>query len=161
MIRVVDVHAGDGTDGDPSMILDVEMSQHYHHSLGTASRFFTGLGDAALFATRCDTCDATFFPPRQYCSVDLGSTSWYELPGTGSVVAASVVHSPPPFGGIDAPYVLASIQLDGVDGGLTHRILGSTAPLSGSKVSVRFLDAPHAHPLLGIAFETHQQEETS
>ena len=83
MMRVADVHAGGGTDGEPSMILDLEMSQQYHHSLGTASRFFAGLRDGVLFATRCDICEATFLPPRQYCSVDLGSTSWYELPGGG------------------------------------------------------------------------------
>ena len=161
MMRVTDVHEGEATDDDPSMILDLEMSQRYHHSLGKASHFFNGLGHGAMFATRCDTCDATFFPPREYCAVDLGSTSWYELPGTGSVVAAIVVHSPPPFGGIEAPYVLGSIRLDGVDGGLTHRILGTIAPLDGAKVSVRFLDGPQAHPLLGIAFETNQQVETS
>jgi len=160
MIRVVDVHVGQGNDGDPSMLLDLEMGQRYNHSLGTSSRFFAGLLDGALLATRCDICEATYLPPRQYCSADLGSTSWYELPGTGTVVAASVVHSPPPFGGIDAPYVLASVQLDGVDGGLTHRILGPTSPPAGSKVSIRFLDGPHAHPLLAIAFETVQPLET-
>lgn len=161
MMRVVGTHRGEGTDGEPSMLLDLEMSQKYRHSLGTASPFFNGLSTQLLLATSCDTCDATFFPPRRRCDRDRSDTTWYELPGTGTVVAATVVHSPPPFGGIDAPYVLASIRLDGVDGGLTHRILGPTAPPAGSAVSVKFLDGPHAHPLLGIAFETNQHEDAS
>lgn len=143
------------------MLLELEVSQNYRHSLGTSSPFFSGLSEGVLLATSCDACDATFFPPRHRCATDLSGTSWYELPGTGTVVAATVVHSPPPFGGIEAPYVLASIRLDGVDGGLTHRVLGETAPPAGTEVSVRFLDTRHAHPLLRIAFAADEVQEES
>ena len=60
---------------------------------------------------------------------------------------------PPPFGGIEAPYTLASIRLDGVNGGITHQVLGDRIPDHGERVRVRFLEEVPAHPLLRIAFE--------
>jgi uncharacterized OB-fold protein len=152
MMRVVGETIQQTGGGGSPVLVDIEMSQHYRHSLGRSSPFFSGLADQVLRATSCDSCQATFFPPRPYCDQDLSRTSWYDLPGSGAVVAATVVHSPPPFGGIEAPYVLASIRLDGVDGGITHRVLGDVAPAAGTVVSVRFLDGAPAHPLLRIAF---------
>jgi len=62
------------------------------------------------------------------------------------------VHSPPPFGGIDPPYILASIRLDGVTGGITHRVMGVETPEHGAAVVVKFIDEAPAHPLLAFAF---------
>jgi len=141
-----------GPDGHPAYLLPMEMSQRYRHVVGFSSRFYAGLEHGVLRATRCDRCGASWLPPRRFCPSDLSDTTWYDLPGTGTVVAATRVHIPPPFGGIDPPYILASIRLDGVDAGLTHRVIGSEIPQRGTVVTVTFLNPPPDHPLLSFAF---------
>ncbi|MYB43718.1 MAG: hypothetical protein F4X18_13020 [Acidimicrobiia bacterium] len=133
-------------------LLHVEMAQRYRHAVGSADPFYRGLDEGVLRATECTECGSTWFPPRRFCDVHLSETTWYDLPGTGSIVAATRVHSPPPFGGIEVPYVLASIRLDGVDGGITHRVTCDEIPERGTVVAVAFSNSRAAHPLLRIAF---------
>lgn len=151
-MRVTGVERDPGADGRPVYRWRVETAQRYRHAVGSSNRFYEGLERGVLRATRCPECSASWFPPRRFCDADLAGTRWYDLPGTGTVTAATRVHSPPPFGGIDPPYVLASIRLDGVEGGLTHRVIGAEAPAKGTVVSVRFTDEAPAHPLLSFAF---------
>lgn len=151
-----------GGDSGQSMILDIEMRQSYRHTLGRSTPFFDGLDRGVVRATRCTACQSSFLPPKSHCPRDRNETTWYELPGTGTVVAATRVHSPPPFGGIEAPYVLAVIRLDGVDGGLTHRITGDSVPDAGAKVVARFgdgagPDGEPLHPLLTLSFELAEE----
>ena len=155
-MRVVEVERP-GDPGRPSTtVLRIEMWQRYRHVLGYADPFYQGVEQGVLRATRCGGCGRSWFPPRRYCDTDLEETEWYDLPGTGRVVSATRVHSPPPFGGIKAPYILASIRLDGVGGGITHRVLGEAIPERGAVVMARFLEGVPAHPLLRLAFETGQ-----
>ena len=160
-MRVLDVERGVGETGRPVSLFNIEMSQRYRHAVGYADPFYRGIEQGVLRATRCVACGASWFPPRRFCNVDLAETSWYDLPGTGTVVAATRVHSPPPFGGIEAPYVLASIRLDGVEGGITHRMLGvgtsEDVPEKGTEVTVRFMDGTPAHPLLRVGFEVREK----
>lgn len=151
-MRVRGVERQVGPDDRPVYLWHVEMVQRYRHAVGSSNPFHLGLEEGVLRATRCVECGTSWFPPRRFCDTDLTETDWYDLPGTGTVTAATRVHSPPPFGGIDPPYVLASIRLDGVEGGITHRLLGSEAPGHGTVVSVKFMDQAPAHPLLAFAF---------
>lgn len=151
-MRITGVDRQVGTDGMPVYILGVEMAQRYRHAVGSSNPFYLGLEQGVLRATRCRKCGASRFPPRRFCDADLAETLWYDLPGTGTVTAATRVHSAPPFGGIEPPYVLASIRLDGVEGGITHRVLGSRTPEKGTVATVTFIDDAAAHPLLAFAF---------
>ncbi|MDE0231995.1 MAG: OB-fold domain-containing protein [bacterium] len=141
-----------GPDGRAVYLLGVEMAQRYRHAVGSSSPFYEGLERGVLRSTRCRECGASWFPPRRFCEAHLTETDWYDLPGTGTVTAATRVHSPPPFGGIDPPYILASIRLDGVTGGITHRVMGAETPEHGAAVVVKFIDEAPAHPLLAFAF---------
>ena len=141
------------------MLLHIEMSQRYRHAIGYPEPFYQGVERRVLRATRCEGCGRSWFPPRRFCDTDLEETGWYDLPGTGRVLAATRVHSPPPFGGIRAPYVLASVSLDGVEGGITHRVIGDEIPRKGTAVTVTFMDEEPAHPLLRMAFKV--KEETA
>ena len=152
-MRVVRVEHPGEPSGPPTTVLHIEMWQRYRHVLGYSDPFYLGVEQGVLRATRCGGCGGSWFPPRRYCDADLEETEWYDLPGTGRVVSATRVHSPPPFGGIEAPYILASIRLDGVEGGITHRVLGTEVPEKGAEVIVRFLEGVPAHPLLRLAFE--------
>ena len=151
-MRVIGVERGETGTGMPTTLLHIEMSQSYRHAVGYADPFYRGVEQGVLRATRCDACGASWFPPRRFCDYDLEETGWYDLPGTGTVMAATRVHSPPPFGGIEAPYILASIRLDGVHGGITHRVLGVDIPEKGTVVTVKFMNEAPAHPLLRVAF---------
>jgi len=151
-MRITGTERETGPDGRPVYLLGVEMAQRYRHAVGSSSPFYVGLDQSVLRATRCAGCGASWFPPRRFCEEDLTETEWYDLPGTGTVVAATRVHSPPPFGGIDPPYILASIRLDGVRGGITHRVIGAETPEHGAAVTVKFIDGAPAQPLLAFAF---------
>ena len=151
-MRVTGVQREVGPDGRPVFLWQVEMAQRYRHAVGSSNPFYLGLEEGVLRATRCRKCGTSWFPPRRFCDADLFETDWYDLPGTGTVTAATRVHSPPPFGGIDPPYILASIRLDGVEGGITHRVVGSETPGHGTVVSVNFTEQSPAHPLLAFAF---------
>lgn len=156
-MRVAGVERGITPSGDGFSLFHIEMAQRYRHAVGSADPFYRGLDDGVLRATRCPECGATWFPPRRFCEDDLSETSWYDLPGTGRIIAATRVHVPPPFGGIDTPYILASIRLDGVDGGITHRVVGDDLPERGTVVSVTFSEDEPAHPLLRIAFAVKEE----
>lgn len=151
-MRVTGTERDTRPDGRPAYLLGIEMGQRYRHAVGSSSLFYDGLEQGLLRATRCQSCGVSWFPPRRFCEAHLTETDWYDLPGTGKVVAATRVHSPPPFGGIDPPYILASIRLDGVEGGITHRVLGAETPEHGAAVTVKFIDDAPAHPLLAFAF---------
>ena len=152
-MRVVGVERSGERCGPSSTLLHIEVRHRYRHAVGFADPFYRGIEQGVLRATRCGRCGSSWFPPRRYCDRDMEETEWYDLPGTGRVVSATKVHSPPPFGGIEAPYILASVRLDGVDGGITHRVIGTDIPEKGTVVMVRFVEGVPAHPLLQLAFE--------
>lgn len=151
-MRVTGVERGEDPSGRPHRLLHIDMSQRYRHTTGFSEPFYRGLERGVLKATRCEACGRSWFPPRRFCDHDLEETGWYDLPGTGTVRAATGVHVPPPFGGFEVPYILASIALGGVDGGITHRVLGDALPEKGTPVTAVFADEETAHPLLGVAF---------
>lgn len=156
-MRVTGVDRGEDPSGRPRGLWHIEMSQRYRHAVGFSEPFYRGVERGILRATRCGCCGGSWFPPRRFCESRLEETDWYDLPGTGTVRAATRVHSPPPFGGIEAPYTLASISLDGVEGGITHRVLGDEVPVKGTPVTVTFVDEEPAHPLLRVAFAIDEE----
>ena len=133
--------------------LQFEMTLAYSRTLGSASPFFEGLAGGLLRTTRCTHCARTFFPPRRLCPDDHQETTWYELPGSGTVRVATRVYGAAPFGGFGAPYTLGIIALDGVDGASTHLILGDGVPEAGARVAATFIGDEQMHPLLRVAFK--------
>jgi uncharacterized OB-fold protein len=133
--------------------LQYEMTLAYSRTLGSASPFFEGLARESLRTTRCTHCSRTFFPPRRLCPDDHLETSWFELPGGGTVRVATRVYGAAPFGGFETPYTLGIIALDGVDGAITHRILTDAVPDAGARVAAVFIGDEQMHPMLRVAFE--------
>ncbi len=151
-MKVLGTDLGGGSDST-SVIISYETVQRYRRSFGSSSAFFQALARGVFLGASCQTCSRTFFPPREYCPDDLGVTALFELTGSGTVAAATRVHTASPLGGIDAPYVLAIVRLDGVDGSITHRILGDQVPEAGVRVSATYLGDELMHPLLRVAFQ--------
>ncbi len=105
--------------------LDGRLYGPYHNWHGAvASRFFRELRDNGLiFGNRCGQCGKLFLPPRSVCPECFVSIEqWVQLPGTGTLMAYTVVHysysnhcQPK-----QPPYALGIIRLDWADTGLCH-----------------------------------------
>ena len=123
---------------------DVRWDLEFQVKLGaTAGRFFAGLRDGVITATRCGGCDWVFVPPQSYCERCLTpADEWLELPPRGVVNAYTVVHIAP--GGRKPPFVLATIRIQGADGLLLHHIGGVEIGADGGAVGLKIGDQVEA-----------------
>lgn len=62
----------------------------------------------------CSNCEGYFFPARSICPDCRreGKLEGYKFKGTGTVYSYTIVYSPPHGFELQAPYVLAMVQLD-------------------------------------------------
>lgn len=102
---------------DPLVIKNVK--DYFHrHSYGGLSKFFSGLHDSKLHATRCANsgCDETrlWLPPRIYCPDCLAKTVWIEAPQVGTIYTHSTVQYPGSQFRLSTPCPLISVSIEGV-----------------------------------------------
>jgi hypothetical protein len=73
--------------------------------------FIDYLENGKVMATRCNTCNTTFFPPRADCCHCLSSdVAWQEVTGSGKLVSYSrLKFAPIGFDG-DLPYCIALLD---------------------------------------------------
>jgi uncharacterized OB-fold protein len=137
-------------------LIELHWEQHYRHSLGKYSRFFLELEQKRLVTTRCPHCGKTWLPPRPLCPDDWTITQWVELSGRGTLVSWSVLHYPnATVPDIQPPYILAYVQLEGVDTlfpHLLHNVADPSQLAYGQPVHVVYPDEPVAHPIRLMAF---------
>ena len=78
--------------------------------------FWTGGADGHLLIAHCDACDAAIHPPEIICPVCLSrDVSPRAAAGTGTIYSFTVNHQPW-LPGLDVPYVLLVVDLDGEPG---------------------------------------------
>ena len=67
----------------------LQIGRHYEidyiHSYGGVSRYFHGLKEKKLWATRCPKCGATWLPPRRDCGKCGARAEWFQAPTEGKV----------------------------------------------------------------------------
>jgi uncharacterized OB-fold protein len=99
---------------------------HYEHTASPEeSRFLRGLADGLLLGQRCPACGKVYIPPRGACPTDgVPTVGEVELPDRGIVTTFCVVNVDYPGQRVTAPYVAASVLLDGADIPFQHLILG-------------------------------------
>lgn len=106
----------------------LQVGRHYEidyvHSYGEVSDFFLGLREKKLLATRCLACGATWLPPRRDCGRCGGKTEWFEAPQEGQVHTFSVLHFCSEAFLHEVPFVLAYVELPGIDTVFLSRIKG-------------------------------------
>lgn len=136
-------------------LLELERRFHYRHSFGKTSKFFLGLEEGKLFATRCPRCLNVWLPPRAVCPEDLAVTSWTELSGMGTLASWTVCPQAPAYIHTESPYVLAYIALDGAHTLLLHQLRNADPDTlyHGQRVSAVFTQGAAAHPLQRFWFE--------
>jgi uncharacterized OB-fold protein len=137
---------------DPTQVFTAEWHIRYQFPVGdVGARFFAGLRERRILATRCAASNMTYLPPRAYCERSFEPCdAWVEAGLAGTIEAATIVTAafeslPPP------PYAIAYVRLDGVDTALLNFVRdidltdvpAAAAKLApGTRVRVRFIDAP-------------------
>lgn len=132
--------------------LTLTLTQHYTHTLGKYSRFFTALEDQRFMATRCAACERVYAPPRPLCPVCMRPTEWIELAGTGTVETYSVLHFSPAsnadVSALATPYTFAYVLLDGASTLFPHILRADPTQVAvGMRVRVAYQEHPVAHPI--------------
>ena len=116
----------------------------YTYSLGDLQPYFNGLENGVAIATRCPTCKRTCFPPRMICERDGSKTNWYQLDGTGTIVALTEQASGEMF---------ALVKMDGADNRVLARV--ETAGLKeDDRVEIMVRQSSSEHPANLIGFKT-------
>lgn len=110
--------------GNP--IIESEVVIPYELALGaTWSRFFDGLKEKRVLATKCQGCQRVLVPARAFCPrCFMDMEEWLEVPAEG-IVEGWVLVNYNYFGmPTKAPFISALIRLDGTDCGFIHLLGG-------------------------------------
>jgi uncharacterized OB-fold protein len=97
------------------------------YTVGIAGeRFFRTLKDKGVFVgTVCPNCDLTYVPPSIYCERCFTELEeWVEVPSRGEIYTYTILTRSLEGEPLVKPEVLALIRLEGVHGGLVHRVDG-------------------------------------
>ncbi len=73
-----------------------EFKLKYNIPLGKISKFFEGLKEGVIYATKCKNCGKIYFPPQAdcpYCKTD--DMEWIKLSGEGRLITFSIVNVKP------------------------------------------------------------------
>jgi uncharacterized OB-fold protein len=109
---------------DQAPALHAQLNMPYTLTTGAAAgRFLAELAQQRLLASRCDACDRTVVPARDYCGQcggDSSSQSFVAPVGTISAITRT------------AAGAVALIRIDGADSDLLHRVTGDVGV--GSRV---------------------------
>jgi len=129
--------------GMSPILIEQPYSITYLHSYGQDSPFFAGLSNGRFLVNREPESGYTYGTPRGHDMATGKETVWVEIPAEGTVHAFTICH----FGSEEflpeCPFVLAQIQLPGVDTLFMARLIGvdpADASLDwiGMKVKGRF-----------------------
>lgn len=140
------------TTKSDSNVIQGEWHVRYNYSVGkVAGRFFEGLKEKKILATKCSKSGLSYLPPRAYCERSFEPCDgWVEAGGEGVIEAATIIsvqfeHMPPP------PYAIAYVRLDGVSTAVCNFVKGldlKDVPAAGqrlkmgTRVKVKFVDKP-------------------
>ncbi len=121
--------AGEAGPAAPVTMMTTPVRLHYEHTASPEeSSFLRGLADGRLLGQRCPACGKVYVPPRGACPTDgVPTAGEVELPDRGIVTTFCVVNVDFPGQRVAAPYVAASVLLDGADIPFQHLILGCDA----------------------------------
>ena len=126
-----------------SILIEQSYGITYLHSYGQDSPFFAGLASGHFLVTRDPESGYTYGTPRGHDMYSGNETEWVEVPAEGIVHAFTVCH----FGSEEflpeTPFVLALIELPGVDTLFLARLIGvqvdeASLDWIGMKVKGRF-----------------------
>lgn len=102
---------------DP-LVIKNQKNWYHIHSYGGWGKFFQGLQEEKLLATRCTNSECAekslWLPPRCECPDCWHATEWVEAPRTGKVFTHSTVLYPGALFRASSPCPLISVEIEGV-----------------------------------------------
>lgn len=91
-------------------------------------RFFDGLKEGKIVASRCEECGVTYLPPRIYCEECLSEINQFiEINQNGVVLGYTIQNLDKDGNELGEPIIWALIGFEGVRGGIFHK-LGEVDP---------------------------------
>ncbi len=86
----------DQKTGDPQWVDVRELPLRYMPSLGRTKRFFEGLAEGRLLATKCKECGAVYFPPQSDCPrCRRSDVEWVDVGVEGELVTWATINVKP------------------------------------------------------------------
>jgi uncharacterized OB-fold protein len=119
-----------------------------------AAPFWAGIADDCLVLPRCSACGRwQWYPDEAGADCSGASLIWESVPTTGTVhTATRVERAFLPGGQADVPYVVAFVELDGIDG---VRLVANLAPDAdvgiGGRVQAEFIDVGDRRHVVFVA----------
>ncbi len=124
------------------------------HDDEVAAPFWAGIEEGQLMLPRCSACGRWQWYPDEAGADCPGATLvWEGVATTGTVhTATRVERAFLPGGGADVPYVVAFVEIDGVDGVRLVANLAEGAEVSiGDRVRAEFVELGERHHLVFVA----------
>lgn len=139
---------------NPFVVINPKTWGHYH-TYGASGKFFHGLRDRKLLATRCTnpTCPEKrlWLPPRPDCPDCWQKMEWCEAPQHGRIYTWSIVKYPGALFKLPPGTPLISVELDGVCTKLMSW-LKEGEPRIGMAVRAEFNTAKPTNTILDLAW---------
>ena len=106
--------------------IETEVRLPYRLAYGeTWTRFFEGMKEEKLYASRCSKCNRVLVPARTFCPrCFIDTDEWLEASQEGTVVAWGLTNYRYFAQPIEPPFISALIKLDGTDVNFLHLIGG-------------------------------------
>jgi uncharacterized OB-fold protein len=126
---------------DAPLVIKNLKTWFHSHSYGGWGKFFKGLQQGTLLATRCTNPDCPekrlFIPPRVDCVDCWHRTQWVEAPTVGTIYTFSEITYPGELFRAEAPVYLISVEIEGVCTKLMSYLWEGT-PAFGMPVKAKF-----------------------
>lgn len=131
---------------------------HHSHSYGGWGRFFKGLREGRLLATRCTNPRCAekrlWLPPRCECPDCWHPMEWFDAPTVGRIYTHTTVLYPGALFRAAAPCPLISVELDGVCTKLMSYLKEGT-PRIGMPIRAVFNRERPTNTILDLAWVPH------
>ena len=104
-------------------VVDVTVDAPFTHSTGPGlSRFLTALrDDRVIWGRRCSGCERVVVPATDHCDTCAGVLGeWIEVGPAGAVTDVTRVMTHMPLTGLEPPFAVVKVRLDGADTDLVH-----------------------------------------
>jgi len=100
---------------------DMQADYFYPNGIAGDKLFKHIMKNDSFLASKCPTCNKTYFPPRLYCEdcfCDIPENNWVEVPATGTIKLHTVVSIDTYGEKLEKPRVIGMINIEGTDGTL-------------------------------------------
>ena len=126
----------DQKSGNKLWVSTRELTLRYQIPINKVNRFFEGLKEGKLLATRCNKCGTIYFPPQADCpKCRVSSLDWIELPTEGEVIAFTKINVKPMSFSHYNDYVVGVVKL--TNGVNVLAWINTDSPKVGMKVRLK------------------------